>query len=317
MADERVPGPVLHGVRTEGGGVLKIYLDCDTGVDDALALAFLLASPDVEIVGIGTVNGNTSAVQAARNTLGLLALSGISGIPVAVGEGSYRGGAAGVHGGNGIGGVTLPCGDAPDARTAVALLTDVIRDNPGELHIIATGPCTNLAQALRTAPDLPTLIASVTVMGGAVRAPGNVTPHAEANFRDDPRSAAAVLAAPWPVTLVPLDVTMRHRWTVPDQEALRAGGTPLHEALADMLPVYFESYQPRLGVREIPLHDPLAAAVAVGVLAPSDAPQLPLRVDPEGAVREDPSAASAVRVVLALAEPGAPVILRRILGFRS
>ncbi|GIF22143.1 purine nucleosidase [Actinoplanes tereljensis] len=311
MADERVPGQVLHGVRAEGGGVLKVYLDCDTGVDDALALAFLLGSPDVELLGIGTVNGNTSAVQAARNTLGLLDLAGISGIPVAVGEGAYRGGAVGVHGGNGVGGVALPAGGEPDPRTSVALLRDLVRDNPGEIHVVATGPCTNLAKV----PDLD--VASVTVMGGAVRTPGNVTPRAEANFRDDPQSAATVLAAPWPVTLVPLDVTMRHRWTVADQAALRAGGTPLHETLADMLPVYFESYEPRLGVREIPLHDPLAAAVAVGALTPSDAPQLPLRVDLEGAVREDPSAASSVRVVLALSEPGAPVILDRILGFRS
>jgi inosine-uridine nucleoside N-ribohydrolase len=263
------------------------------------------------------VNGNTSAAQAARNTLGLLALSGVSGIPVAVGEGAYRGGASGVHGGNGVGGVTLPPGGEPDPRTAVEMLLDLARDNPGELHIIATGPCTNLARALRAEPDLPGKIASVTVMGGAVRTPGNVTPRAEANFRDDPQSAATVLAAPWPVTLVPLDVTMRHRWTVADQAALRAGGTPLHQTLADMLPVYFDSYRPRLGVPEIPLHDPLAAALAVGALAPSDAPQLPLRVDLEGAVREDPSAASAVRVVLGLAEPGAPVILRRILGFRG
>jgi purine nucleosidase len=84
-----------------------------------------------------------------------------------------------------------------------------------------------------------------------------------------------------------------------------------------MLPVYFDFYEPRLGVREIPLHDPLAAAIAVGEVTAADAPRLPLRVDLEGAVREDPSAASSVRVVLALAEPAAPVILRKILGFRS
>jgi purine nucleosidase len=106
---------------------------------------------------------------------------------------------------------------------------------------------------------------------------------------------------------------MNHRWTEGDRAALRAGGTALDEALADMVPVYFDWYEPELGVREIPLHDPLAAAIAVGDLTPSDAPQLPLRVDPGGAIREDPSATSAVRVVFALEQPGGPAILHRLL----
>ncbi|MFI5892039.1 nucleoside hydrolase [Actinoplanes sp. NPDC051513] len=314
MADERVPRSVLPGVRHEGGGVLKLYLDCDTGVDDALALAYLLATPSVSLLGIGTCNGNTSAVQAARNTLGLLSLAGRPDIPVSIGEGAFRRGAETVHGDNGVGGVALPDGGAADPRSAVELLKDLARANPGELHVLVTGPCTNLAAALTEMPEITDMVASVTVMGGAVRIPGNVTPHAEANIHDDPTAAAAVLAAGWPVTLVPLDVTMRHRWTEGDRAALRAGGTGLHEALADMVPVYFDFYEPELGVREIPLHDPLAAAIAVGDLTPSDAPQLPLRVDLEGAVREDASAPSRVRVVLALGAPGGPAILRRILG---
>ncbi|MFF5296132.1 nucleoside hydrolase [Paractinoplanes globisporus] len=313
MADERVPRSVLHGVRHEGGGVLKLYLDCDTGVDDALAIAYLLATPSVSLLGIGTCNGNTSAVQAARNTLGLLDLSHVPDIPVAIGEGEIRRGAAEVHGDNGVGGVALPHGGEPDPRTATQLLRDLVRDNPGELHILATGPCTNLATALTEMPEISGLVAGVTVMGGAVRAPGNVTPRAEANIHDNPAAADAVLTAPWPVTLVPLDVTMQHRWTQADQAALRAGGTALHEALADMTQSYFDWYEPELGVREIPLHDPLAAAIAVGELTPSDAPQLPLRVDPVGEVREDASAVSRVRVVLALGSPGGPVILRRLL----
>ena len=282
-------------------------------MDDALAIAYLLHSGNVRILGIGTTDGNTTATQAAVNTLGLLKLSGISGIPVAVGGGSHRRDAAVVHGDNGVGGVALPAGAAPDERTAAGLLIDLARDNPGELHVLATGPCTNLAAALRAEPRLTELVASVTVMGGAVRGPGNVTPRAEANIHNDPQSAAAVLAAGWPVTLVPLDVTMRHRWTEADRAALRAGGTALHESLADMLTVYFDFYEPLLGVREIPLHDPLAAAIALGDVTPADAPRLPLRVDLEGAVREDPSAASLVRVVLALGAPAAPVILGRIL----
>ncbi|BCJ40049.1 inosine-uridine nucleoside N-ribohydrolase [Actinoplanes ianthinogenes] len=289
---------------------MLIYLDCDTGIDDALAIGYLLAHPDVTLAGIGTVNGNTTAPQAAANTLGLLALAGRDDIPVAVGSGEHPY-AASVHGGNGIGEVQLPSGKDPDFRTAVELLVELARQHPGDLHVLATGPCGNLAAALRAEERLPEMLASVTVMGGAVRVPGNRTPHAEANIIHDPAAAAAVLAAPWPVTLVPLDVTMRHRWTVADGDALRAGGSPLQIALAEMLPTYFNGYVDRLGVREIPLHDPLAAAIMVGDVEPADAPMLSIRVEADGRTIE--AGPGTVRTVLSLTAPAGPVLLNRIL----
>ena len=296
---------------------MLLYLDCDTGVDDALALALLLAHDDVTLAGIGTVNGNTSAPQAAANTLGLLALAGRDDIPVAVGGGGYRGGAPTVHGGNGVGGVTLPAGRAPDPRTAVDLLLELARRHPGELHVLATGPCGNLAAALRAEPELPSLVASVTVMGGAVRRPGNVDGRAEANIADDPAAAAAVLAAPWPLTLVPLDVTLDHRWTEADRARLDAAGTPLTTALAAMLPVYFDSYEPGLGERAMPLHDPLAAGLAVGDLTAADAPTLGVRIEVDSGRTVADDAGRPVRVVLSLTAPAAPVILDRLTRNRS
>jgi purine nucleosidase len=292
------------------------YLDCDTGIDDALAIGLLLAHDDVTLAGIGTVNGNTSAIQAAANTAGLLELAGRPDIPVAVGPGEHGDGARHVHGGNGVGGVILPAGPPHDPRTGPQLLLDLAREHAGELHVLATGPCSNLAAALRAEPRLPELVASVTVMGGAVRVPGNINPYAEANLAGDPAAVAAVLAAPWPVTLVPLDVTMEHRWTPADQQALRTGR--LNEALAAMLPVYFDFYESRFGVREIPLHDPLAAGIAIGELTPDDAPELGLRIDlGTGQVIEDPGATSRVRVVLSLSAPAGPVILRRLIDARK
>jgi inosine-uridine nucleoside N-ribohydrolase len=302
-----------------------LYLDCDTGVDDALALAVLLATPHVEIAGIGTVSGNTSAGQAATNTLNLLALAGRGDVPVAVGEhhplaGAFDGGAAEVHGDNGIGGVDLPAAaHGPIDARAADLLVELARARPGELHVLATGPLTNLARALITEPRLPDLVAGVTAMGGAVRVPGNITGHAEANIANDPEAAAAVLAAPWPVTLVPLDVTMRNTFDEADRAALRAAGTPLPVALADMLADYFDYYEPVLGVREVPLHDPLAAGVLTGELEPADAPLLGLRVDtgtgPErGRIIEDPGADHRVRVVFTLARPAGRIIRTRIVN---
>src|ERR1700760_2492837 len=128
---------------------MLVYLDCDTGIDDALAIGLLLAHDDVTVLGIGTVNGNTSAAQAAANTAGLLALAGRPDIPVAVGVGEHDGGAAHVHGDNGIGGVGLPEGAPHDPRTAAGMLIDLAREHAGALHVLATGPCTNLAAALR------------------------------------------------------------------------------------------------------------------------------------------------------------------------
>ena len=294
-----------------------LYLDCDTGVDDAIALGLLLAHDDVTLAGIGTVNGNTSARQAAANTLGLLALAGRDDVPVAVGGGGWRGGSPGVHGGNGVGGVVLPAGRAPDPRTAVELLVGLARRHPGDLHVLATGPAGNLAAALHAAPDLPSLVASVTVMGGAVRRAGNAAGNAEANIADDPAAAAAVLAAPWPLTLVPLDVTMEHRWTEADRARLAAAGTPFGTALAAMLPVYFDSYEPRLGERAMPLHDPLAAGLAVGDLTADEAPTLGVRIDLEHGRTVADDAGVPVRVVLSLTAPAAPVILDRVTRNRS
>jgi purine nucleosidase len=302
-----------------------LYLDCDTGVDDALALAVLLATPEVEIAGIGTVSGNTSAGQAAVNTLNLLALAGRGDVPVAVGEhhplaGAFDGGAAAVHGDNGIGGVGLPAAaQRPIDARAADLLVELARAHPGELQVLATGPLSNLARALITEPRLPDLVAGVTAMGGAVRVPGNITGHAEANIASDPEAAAAVLAAPWPVTLVPLDVTMRNTFDEADRAALRAAGTPLQVALADMLTGYFDFYEPVLGVREVPLHDPLAAGVLTGELEPADAPLLGLRVDTgagaeRGRVSEDAGANHRVRVVFTLARPAGRIIRTRISG---
>jgi purine nucleosidase len=279
----------------------------------------------VRLAGVGTVSGNTSAGRAAVNTLDLLTLAGRDDIPVAVGEhhplaGTYAGGAARVHGGNGIGGVQLPAaGRAPIDRTAAELLVELADAHPGELHILTTGPLTNVARALRLRPELPELVAGVTVMGGAVRVPGNITGHAEANIANDPAAAAAVLAAGWQLTLVPLDVTMRHRFTEDDRSALRAAGSPLPAALADMLGPYFDYYEPVLGARHIPLHDPLAAGIAVGDLEPDDAPRLGLRVDTaageqRGRVAEDRGAAQRTRVVLSLVRPAGPIVLGRILG---
>ncbi len=264
---------------------IPVYLDCDTGVDDSLALAYLLASPAVDLVGVGTVSGNTSAAQAARNTLDLLDLAGHTRIPVALGshdhlDHPYDGGAPHVHGENGIGEVDLPrAGAEIDPRTAVQLLIDLSHEYAGRLHVLAIGPMTNIAHALEADPSLPGRIAGVTAMGGAAMVPGNISPVAEANVYNDPQAAAALLAADWDVTLVPLDVTLEHTLSEQQRQQLLADERPFVHALGEIFDQYLDFYLPQYGERLSALHDPLAAVLAAGAFTPTIAPRVPVVVD--------------------------------------
>ncbi|MCE0539589.1 nucleoside hydrolase [Kineosporia rhizophila] len=262
-----------------------VWFDCDTGIDDALALAQLAASPSIDLVGVSTVSGNIDAAQAARNTLDLLALLGRDDVPVAVGShdplvGKYAGGAPEVHGGNGIGDVQLARSPREvQTRSGVEELLAAARAHAGELHLIAVGPLTNLAHALVQEPELPSLVKHVTIMGGAVWVPGNLTAHAEANIANDAEAARIVFRAGWPVTLVPLDVTHAHTFDTTAYEALLARDTALHKALAGMLDCYLSFHETRHGVRASALHDPLATMLATGAVEASTVRSTGLVVD--------------------------------------
>ncbi|MFB2584916.1 nucleoside hydrolase [Herbiconiux liukaitaii] len=314
-----------------------LYLDCDTGIDDALALGWLMASPEVSVVGVGTVSGNVSAVQGARNTLDVLALAGRS-WPVAVGAAGpldggftregFDGGATHVHGDHGLGTFVAPASagtpidlDAPD------LLIELARRHAGALRILAIGPLTNIAEALRREPGLPGLVAEVTIMGGAALVPGNISPVTEANIGNDPEAAQAVLSADWPITLVPLDVTLAHPLEESGRERLLESGRPLATALGEMLDFYFDFNAGFYGERRSALHDPLAAAIATGTVRPTVAPLVHVEVDTtdgpgrgqticdlRGRFLGHPDQPGAhVRVVLELGADFAPLLLDRLL----
>jgi len=190
-----------------------VILDTDPGVDDALALLYLRARPDLRLLAITTVFGNADIETTTRNALWLRARLGLE-APVHQGAAKPLVRPRGpspvhVHGENGLGDIDLsgPALPPADAGAAHEAIIELVRAHPGQVKIVAIGPLTNLALALRAAPDIAGLVAEVVIMGGAF-ARGNVTPFAEANIHNDPEAAAKVLAAPWPVTLVPLDATM-------------------------------------------------------------------------------------------------------------
>lgn len=243
-----------------------VFADVDTGIDDAIALIYLLAS-GAEIVGIGSTGGNIAVDQVCANNLGLLELCRAVDIPVSRGaerplggDGPRRGD---MHGPNGLGYAKLPRSDRQlteyDSATA---WVRAARSHPGELIGLATAPLTNLALALRAEPALPTLLRRLVIMGGAFD--GLSGP--EWNIRVDPEAAAEVFAA-WAghqrlPAVCGLDLTRTVAMT-PDILARMSGPAPVLGFIEDAMRFYFEVHRDRgLGYLAY-LHDPLAAAAAL------------------------------------------------------
>jgi purine nucleosidase len=263
---------------------IPLWIDCDTGIDDALALLLATATPEAQLLGVSTVAGNCSLEDATANTLGVLALADANDIPVHAGASQPLAEplhlAPSIHGTDGLGGLRpmLPAlRRRATSLSAVEAVRRACHEHARHLVLVATGPLTNLALAVASDRALVEMVSRVVVMGGAVRVPGNVGPNAEFNIATDPEAARIVLTAGWPLTLVPLDVTMRVRMGAKDTATLRKQG-PAAAFCADALAFYQEAYRPELGMRAAPMHDPLAVAVALDprLVATED---LPLSVE--------------------------------------
>ncbi|MEU3310925.1 nucleoside hydrolase [Nocardiopsis sp. NPDC055551] len=267
----------------------RVFVDCDPGIDDAVALAYLAARPEVEILGVGAVFGNNTVTVTARNALRLLALYGRPDVPVAVGAGrplvQEPRLAEHVHGGNGLGDVELPEPECePVAESAAELLVRLARENPGELDVLAVGPLTNLAIAIGLEPRLPQLVRRLVVMGGAVEVPGNVGSHAEANIVNDPEAAEVVFAAGFDLDLVALDITMKTVATSDWLDRLKEVPGERAERTSAFLDFYAEFYKGIFGVRQCAMHDPLAAAVLADPHLVTEVFEAPIRVELTGSL---------------------------------
>jgi purine nucleosidase len=246
---------------------VRIVLDTDPGIDDALAILYLAARPEAEIVAVGSVHGNVPAPLAAVNALRVLELVGLQHVPVAVGArrplAQPLHTSEHVHGPDGLGGrAGRPPHTRPTSESAAEQLVRLARAEPGELTLLALGPLTNLALALLLEPELPGLLRSVVVMGGGLATPGNITAHAEANVWHDPEAAELTVDAGFEnLTLVGINVTE----TVPAGPdwlaAVSALDGPRAGFAAGLLDHYADFYAARFGHRACILHDPLAAAI--------------------------------------------------------
>lgn len=266
----------------------KIMLDCDTGVDDTMAIMYAALHPDIELVGMTTVWGNVDVPTATRNTLRVLDLLDHNHVPVAQGAaGPISGGPAEfayeVHGRDGQGNAAddVPVRSA-ETRSAAQQIIDIAREDPGNVWLVPVGPLTNIAAALALDPELPSLVAGVSIMGGAALAPGNVTPVAEANIWHDPEAAAAVFRAPWKIIMAGLDVTMKIVITPEHDAKLRAGGE-VAQYMSRIMQHYGEFYRDVVfGTWSCAMHDTIAVAAAAGTLDVRLAPVVNVEVDATG-----------------------------------
>lgn len=249
-----------------------VLFDTDPGVDDAIALSYLIGQPRCHLVAVTTVFGNAPIETTTDNAHALLLGAGADSVPVGSGAGrpmaqlpSY---APSVHGEDGLGGVRsrLPASVGRCTGRAVEEILRQSERHSGRLDIVAVGPLTNLAVALLADPALPSRVHAVYVMGGAFDAPGNVTPWAEANIHNDPEAADLVFTAPWRVVVVGLDVTLRVVLESEHLAALTADPRPFVSTLGRMSERYAEFYRTSLGRLACPQHDALAAAA---LFAPS------------------------------------------------
>ena len=192
----------------------KIIIDCDPGIDDAIAIILAMEYSKFEILGITTVFGNATVEQATENALKLVELSGKN-IPVHKGAERplvipLNNPPDFVHGTDGFGNTNQAKSSLQVASASAAdFIVQTINGNPGEITILAIGRLTNLARALALDPGIAANIKDVVLMGGALHVPGNVTPVAEANISGDPHAADRVFRASWPVTMIGLDVTTK------------------------------------------------------------------------------------------------------------
>jgi pyrimidine-specific ribonucleoside hydrolase len=221
------------------GQPIPVIIDCDTGVDDALALLFAVRHPGIDLRAVTCVAGNTDVDGVVRNTLTVLEQAGAGDIPVA--RGAARPliepvrAAHHVHGLDGMGDLGLPAPTrvAVDVD-AVTLLRREILASPTPVTLIPTAPLTNIALLLRTHPDVVRNIERIVFMGGAV-ATGNATPVAEFNVWHDPEAAAVLLTAGVPITMYGLDVFERVIVPAGDVQRLRASSEPSLRMAGDLL----------------------------------------------------------------------------------
>jgi purine nucleosidase len=269
---------------------IPIIIDTDPGQDDCIAILLALASPELEVLGLTAVAGNVPLALTAKNALKICELAGRAQVPVFAGcdrpllEPPLT--AETVHGRTGLDGAELP---EPRARLRPAhavdwLIETLMARGDAGTTVVAVGPLTNIAMALRRAPTIADKIDRLVIMGGSLKVGGNVTPAAEFNIAVDPHAARIVFESGIEIALFPLDVTWKVRLGPAQIARIRALARPAARTVADLLAFYVESQrQHEGGAAGAPLHD---ACTIAWLIDPTlfRGNRVAVRVETEGAL---------------------------------
>ncbi len=242
--------------------VRKILIDCDPGIDDAVALCMALFDPRLEVLAVTAVEGNADANQTSRNVQAIVEQVDPARYP--------RFGVAQkleappsqelerFHGINGLGDIPFEISLLHHQHASDKVMLDVIRADPGNVTILTLGPLTNLALALQRDPEAAAMIGSIIMMGGSVVGIGNVTPCAEFNMHYDPAAADIVFSSPTTKTLLPMDISRQIVFSLGTLDELPDESTRVGGFLHKILPYCFRAHRQRLGLEGIHLHDAVA-----------------------------------------------------------
>ncbi|MFS4582191.1 nucleoside hydrolase [Phaeobacter sp. C3_T13_0] len=241
----------------------KLIIDTDPGIDDAMAIFYAAAAPDIDLLGLTTIFGNVTTKTATRNALRLLEAADLD-LPVAHGAETPLvlppfTPSAHVHGAEGFGDIPAkaPKGQALN-EDAADFLIRMAQEHKGELVVCPIGPLTNIAHAIQRDADFVKNVKRIVIMGGSLEEGGNITPHAEANIYHDPHAADVVFGSGAKVEMVGLDVTHRILCTKDDFSSIAAQSPELGGMLQEMSVFYLHFYETVGKFDGCSLHDPAA-----------------------------------------------------------
>ena len=246
---------------------MKIIIDTDPGVDDAMAVFYAALVPEIELLGLTSVFGNVTVDIATRNALRLLEMAGVD-ASVAHGaakalERPYNPPSSHVHGAEGFGDIPAATPKASAlSEPADAFLCRMAREHKGELVVCAVGPITNVANAIKLDPEFATNVKKIVFMGGAANVPGNISEYAEANTFNDPHALNVVINSGAPTLMVGLDITMQTLIKSEDFVALAKASPYLGGFLQEASHFYLDFYKNFVKVDGCGLHDPTAVIAA-------------------------------------------------------
>lgn len=240
----------------------KVIIDCDPGIDDAVALTMALFDPRIEVLAITATAGTVDAEQSTSNVHSIIQQLDPPKHP-RIGSASPCEGApvvddAVLHGRGGLGECKFDTSAHHNRHSSEKIISELLRQHPGEITLVCLGPLSNVARVFRREPGVEQMVDRLVISGGAFAHGGNVTPTAEQNIYYDPASARSAINSATTKSLVPLDVTEHVNFSVELLDQLPARYTRAGQFLQNILPFVFRTYHQRLGRETIPLYDPVA-----------------------------------------------------------